>query len=80
VSGKLPKKGEALRVVFEGTIAAVLPSGTPGVWLVVANDEDGGVLRVALTDGDILAGGGPSVEIGDDGQAEPGPGQEVASA
>lgn len=57
--------GDRIAVVFEGTIANLLPSKTAGVWFIVANAENSGdVLRVALTDAEMLDGGlPPSVEV-----------------
>ena len=62
------QKGTRVAVSFEGSITAIEPSGTAGVWLIIANaDEGGAVLRLALTDREVLDGGPPSVELGDDG-------------
>lgn len=65
IGGAVLRIGDRIAVVFEGTIANMMPSKTPGVWFIVANgNEAGEVLRVALTDAEMMEGGlPPSVEV-----------------
>lgn len=69
------KVGDEIAVMFEGKIAAIERSKTGGVWFVVANAIEGvGVLRLAMTDGELMQKDPKSVVelVGDDdGEAEP---------
>jgi hypothetical protein len=50
--------GQRLQIMFEGTIASMMPgTGTlRGVFIAVLNDSEGGILRLALTQEEMLNG------------------------